>query len=103
MKNKSSELAKLERNRFSVFTDDLSTCYLCGRKKDDLHEIYAGSNRQNSMRYGFVLPLCRECHYLNQNNPFFNEYWRKQGQEYFECEIGTREEFLRVFKRNYLE
>ena len=66
MHNKSKKLIKLERNRFSVFTDDLTSCYLCGRKKDDLHEIFGGRNRRNSMNIGFILPLCRECHSLNQ-------------------------------------
>lgn len=102
MHNKSKKLTKLERNRRSVFTDDLEHCYLCGRKKDDLHEVYSGRNRINSIKYNFVLPLCRECHSLNQNNPFFNDYWHRQGQLYWEEFIGTREEFIKVFRRNYL-
>lgn len=103
MHNKSKKLTRLERNRFSVFTDDLTNCYLCGRKKDDLHEIFGGRNRRNSMKYGFILPLCRGCHSLNQNNLFFNDYWHRQGQIYWEENIGAREEFVEVFRRNYLE
>ena len=103
MKNKSKKMAKLERNRSSVFTNDLEHCYLCGRKKEDLHEVYAGRNRLNSIKYNFVLPLCRKCHSQKQNNQVFNDYWHKQGQLYWEEFIGTREEFIKVFKRNYLE
>lgn len=103
MKNKSKRLAKLERNRSSVFTDDLEHCYLCGGKKEDLHEVYAGRNRLNSIKYNFVLPLCRKCHSQKQNNPVFNDYWHKQGQICWEEFIGTREEFIKVFRRNYLE
>ena len=103
MHNKSKKLTKLERNRTSVFTNDLEHCYLCGKKKNDLHEIFGGRNRLNSIKYNLVLPLCRECHSLNQNNPFFNDYWHKRGQEYFECNIGSRDEFIKVFRRNYLE
>ena len=103
MRNKSNKLAKLEKNRYSVFTEDLEYCYLCGKKKNDLHEVYSGRNRINSIKYGFVLPLCRECHSLNQNNPFFNEYWHKQGQLYWEEFIGTKEEFIEVFRKNYLK
>ena len=99
---KTKKLAKLERNRFSVFTDDLKHCYLCEKKKEELHEIFAGRNRFNSMKYGFVLPLCHECHSLNQHNPFFNQYWHKNAQEYWECNIGSRDEFMAVFRRNYL-
>lgn len=100
---KSKKIAKLERNRYSVFTDDLKHCFLCGKKKEELHEIYAGRNRLNSMKYGFVLPLCHECHSLNQNNPFFNEFWHKNGQEYWERNIGSRNEFIAIFRRNYLD
>ena len=103
MKNKSNKLAKLERDRYSVFTDDLEHCYLCGKKKEDLHEVYRGRNRINSIKYNFILPLCRECHSSNQNNPFFNDYWHRQGQLYWEEFISTREEFIKVFRRNYLK
>lgn len=103
MHNKSKKLTKLEKNRKSVFTDNLDICYLCGKKKNDLHEIFGGRNRLNSIKYNLVLPLCRECHSLNQNNPFFNDYWHKRGQEYFECNIGSRDEFIKVFRRNYLK
>lgn len=103
MHNKSKKLAKLEKNRKSVFTDDLDYCYLCGKKKNDLHEVFEGRNRINSIKFNFILPLCRECHSSNQNNAIFNDYWHKQGQLYWEKNIGSREEFIKVFKRNYLE
>lgn len=103
MRNKSNKLAKLERNRKSVFTNNLDICYLCGKKKNDLHEVYAGRNRINSIKYGFVLPLCRQCHSLNQNNSAFNDYWHRQGQLYWEKNIGSREDFIKVFRINYLK
>lgn len=103
MHNKSKKLTKLEKNRKSVFTDDLEHCYLCGKKKNDLHEVYGGRNRINSIKYNFILPLCRECHSSNQNNPIFNDYWHKQGQLYWEENIGSKEEFIKVFRRNYLK
>ena len=102
MHNKSKKLTKLERNRTSVFTNDLEHCYLCGKKKNDLHEIFGGRNRLNSIKYNFILPLCRECHSSNQNNPIFNDYWHRQGQLYWEENIGSREEFIKVFRKNYL-
>lgn len=100
--HKSGQIAKLERKRTSVFTDDLEHCLICGAKKEELHEIFAGRNRINSMKYGFVLPLCHKCHFLNQNNSFFNDFWHKNCQEYWECNIGSRNEFIKVFRRNYL-
>lgn len=103
MHNKSKKLTKLEKNRKSVFTEDLEHCYLCGKKKNDLHEVYGGRNRINSIKYNFILPLCRECHSINQNNAIFNDYWHKQGQLYWEENIGSREEFIKAFRRNYLK
>ena len=103
MKNKSKKLAKLERGRFSVFTDDLTTCYLCGKPKNDLHELLEGRNRINSIKYGYVIPVCRLCHSQIQNNAEFKNVWAKNVQEHFEDNIGSRDEFLKVFRKNYLE
>ncbi len=36
MKNKTYKLAKLERNRFSIITNDLEHCILCGCHKENL-------------------------------------------------------------------
>lgn len=104
MQNKSNKLASLERNRYSVFSNDTERCYLCGSTyKLTWHEIYAGKNRQNSMRYGLCLRLCLNCHSKEQENDQYNNYWHKQGQLYWEKNIGSREEFIKVFRRNYLE
>ena len=45
LKKKSSKLAKLEKNRFSIITKDLEHCYLCGNKKQELHELIEVKNR----------------------------------------------------------
>ena len=99
---KSAKLAKLEKNRFSLFADDLEHCIICKRKKDHLHEIFFGSNRQKSMQYGFVIPLCSEHHAEMHKNNVWQEYWHVKGQEYWEEFIGTREEFIEVFGKSYL-
>ena len=104
MQNKSNKLASLERNRYSVFSNDTKRCYLCGSTyKLTWHEIYSGKNRQNSMKNGLCLRLCLNCHSKEQEDSQFNDYWHKQGQLYWEENIGSREEFIKVFRRNYLE
>ena len=104
MQNKSNKLASLERNRYSVFSEDTEKCYLCGcTYKLTWHEIYSGKNRQNSMKNGLCLRLCLNCHSKEQEDSQFNDYWRKQGQLYWEENTGSREEFIKVFRRNYLE
>ena len=101
MQNKSNKLASLERNRYSVFSNDTERCYLCGSTyKLTWHEIYSGKNRQKN---GLCLRLCLNCHSKEQEDSQFNDYWRKQGQLYWEENTGSREEFIKVFRRNYLE
>ena len=104
MHNKSKKLTKLERNRYSVFSNDTKKCYLCDSKyKLTWHEIYSGRNRQNSMKYGLCLRMCLNCHSREQENSQFNDYWHRQGQLYWEEFFGSREEFIKVFRRNYLD
>lgn len=100
LRQKNSKQTKLEKERFSLFTDDLSKCYFCDNKKDDMHEIFSGRNRANSMRFGLCLPICRSCHIKYQNNPFFNEIWHIRGQLKFE-EVYPDLDFLEIFKKNY--
>lgn len=100
---KSKKLSKLEKSRFSVFTKDLEHCYLCGRKKEELHEIFAGRNRKNSMKYGFVLPICHKCHSHIQNNAHFSRVWYKKGELYWINNIDSKNEFINVFGKNYLD
>lgn len=103
MRTKSKKLSKLEKERFSVFYDDLSLCMNCGSTyRMTKHEVFEGRNRINSMKYGFVLPLCMRCHQELQEDISFNDKWKKKSQMYFEEHIGTRNDFLSIFRRNYL-
>ena len=99
MKVKSKKLAKLERERFSIITDDLTKCIVCGMPKQDLNEIYPGRNRQNSMKWGLVIPMCRRCHTKYTNNREMQLYWMKLGQQAFEKTYDI--DFIEIFKRNY--
>ena len=102
---RNSKITKLERNRTSIFTDDLDHCIVCGNNKDNLHEIIYGKNRLNSMKYGFVIPLCFNHHVGNRgihNNRELDLYYKRKCQEYFENNIGSRLEFIRIFGKSYL-
>lgn len=102
IKQKSNKLAKKEKNRFSIVTTDLEKCYLCKAKKEDLHEIYEGKNRQLSMKYGLVIPLCRKCHISVTNNKTLQEKLHKVGQKAFKKQYKT-ENFVQIFGKNYLD
>lgn len=101
IKKKSKKLAKLEKNRFSIITKDLEHCYLCGNKKQELHELVEGKNRQASMKYGLVIPICRKCHILVTNNRTLQEKLHKVAQKEFKKHYKT-ENFVQIFNENYL-
>ena len=102
MRKKSKKLSKLEKERFSVFYKDLGTCCYRGSEYQmTKHEIFEGRNRINSMKYGYVLPLCLKCHRQLQDDEDFNTKWKILSQKHFEENIGTREDFIKIFRRNY--
>lgn len=101
IKKRSSKLAKIEKNRYSIFTSDLDQCIICGAKKEHIHEIYFGSFRQRSIKLGMCIPLCSLCHQEMHRNSEWQEYWHIKGQEYFEEYIGFRNEFMKIFGKLY--
>ena len=101
MKNKTSKLAKLERNRKSILTEDLEHCYFCKQKSVDIHEIYSGSNRKISMMNNFCVPLCRQHHIKATVNVEFNIKLKQLCQMEYE-KTHSRPEFLLLIGKNYL-
>ena len=101
IKQKSNKLAKLEKNRFSIITNNLDKCYFCSIKKEDLHEAIEGKNRQVSMKYGLVIPICRKCHEKVTNDKTLQEKLHKVAQKAFEKHYKT-ENFIQIFGKNYL-
>lgn len=103
IKKKSDKQNKLEKNRHSIFTNDFDRCFYCHRKKQenekfDLHEVYGGSNRVRSIKYGLVVPLCRTCH---SNEDIINKL-RIQLQKEYEKE-HTRDEFIKITGKSYIK
>ena len=101
MKLKSSKLSKLENNRFSILTDDLNHCYICGKDRDNLHEVYEGSKRQLSMQYGCVIPLCYQHHIMIHYDRNMALFYKKIMQAKF-IQVYPDLDFLEIFKINYL-
>lgn len=110
IKKRSSKLAKSERNRESIFTDDLTKCIICGKSPVNKHEIFGGRNRQLSIKYKLVVPFCLEEHH-NQIackgihfNKDMQDYWHRLGQKKFMEYYGmSKEEFVKIFDTNYLK
>ena len=106
MKKKSSKLAKLERNRYSVFTEDLNICFYANKNcfgSITKHEVFSGRNRQRSMKYGFIIPLCEYHHYTLQENKDFNQYWHDRCRDYWLNHYGNLDEFIKTFGKSYLK
>lgn len=102
IKTRTYKLAKAEKNRFSIFTNDLDHCILCGKKKDNLHEVFFGRNRLLSIKYGIVIPLCIECHREIHKNKELQDVWHKKGQVLFD-ETYPELNFVKIFGINYLD
>lgn len=101
LKNKSNKLAKLERERTSLFTDDLEHCIICGRKKEHMHEVFFGRNRKNSMKYKLCIPVCFECHSKMHSSIKLQELYHKKGQALFK-ETYPDLDFMDIFKEKFL-
>jgi hypothetical protein len=86
--------------------DDI--CEVCGKPYAALHEIFFGrGKRQLSIKYRLQKRLCYEHHNMPGGmNPHFNkaidDEYKREGQRKYE-ETHSREDFLRLFGRNYLD
>lgn len=96
IKKLSEKKAIIEKDRFSRFTNDLKHCIEDNKHTGhiDKHEIFDGKNRDKSIEYGLVVPLCRVCH----EHEFIKKKWqiiakrefiRKYGEELFAREFQT--------------
>lgn len=102
MRGRSTKRRNLEDNRWSVFTDNLEECYFCGNPVISKHEILYGSNRNNSMKWGYVLPLCRIHHDMFHKNHRLTLEWQIKCQEHFTDKYSLTE-WMAIFHRNYKE
>ena len=96
------KVKSLERKRYSIIFEDLSKCAECKSTfRIEKNEVYEGSKRVASMKHGFVVPFCCECHRRFHNDRLFALKYKKMFQRAFESE-HTREEFLSIIHRSYL-
>ena len=81
-------------------------CWVCGSTKWlESHHIFGASNRKSSEIYGLVVWLCPEHHRGNNgvhSGGELMEMLHKVGQKEFE-KMHSREDFMKVFGRNYLD
>ncbi len=97
IKQKSNKMAKLEKNRFSIITKNLEKCYFCSKKKRELHEVFRGRNRQKSMKWGLVVPICKECHTRITKEKEFSKLLEDKAKKIFIKKYG-KEKFIEEFR-----
>lgn len=90
----------------SVFTDDMDHCFFTGSAPVERHHIFGGANRKKSEKRNFVVPLRPNLHpngaHAGKNAKEIDMFLKRMAQEFYEKNIGTREEFMSEFGRNYL-
>lgn len=102
LNNRTTRQSKLENSRTaSLFTDNLNICYLCGCKKEHLHEVFFGRNRVNSIKYGLFIPVCENCHRKCHKDVSLIDSLHKKGQLLFISNYPMLE-FIDVFKTDYI-
>lgn len=89
----------------SIIQDE-KKCFICGNPYNlEAHHIFNGPNRKLSEKYGLKIWLCKP-HHTGDKGVHFDEDLKRQikqlGQTVFEAEYGSREDFLRIFGKNYL-
>lgn len=77
-----------------------------GAYLEEHHCFFGKPGRKNAEKYGLKVWLTLE-HHKGGNGPHQNrdtDLWlKRQAQAAFERAHGSREEFMRIFGRNYLE
>lgn len=91
----------------SIVQKNNDECFMCGRSYWlEEHHIFGAANRKHSTKYGLVVNLCHWCHNEPPDGVHHNKENRERlmqaGQRAFE-ETHTREEFMAIFGRNWLE
>ena len=108
------KLKRRKKHKPSILQEKGSPCYLCMKMRPHYewqkavheHHIFGGSNRDKSEAEGLKVYLCLD-HHINgkeavHNNAGLMRELRQDGQRAFE-KTHTREEFMKLFGKNYLE
>lgn len=91
--------------RYSIL-NNLGTCYFCGKPREAIHEVWFGKNRQTSIKNGFCVGLCiyhhngsnEAVHFNRDNDLILKRLYQKEYEK-----THSREEFIKLIGRNYLD
>lgn len=90
----------------SIIFYDMSCCCVCGNPYAEEHHVFEGTaNRRISEKYHLTIPLCAEHHRGTKgihSNKEMALHFKRKAQAIYEAQIGTREQFIKEFGKNYL-
>ena len=99
-------MTTVAKKLWSVFTNDMDACIFTGSTTVERHHIFGGACRAKSEEYGFVVPLRPDLHpngvFAGKNAKDIDLKLKQMAQTYWEENIGTRDEFRKVFRKSYL-
>lgn len=104
LKTKTNKQAKKEAERFSIIYKDLSKCCINGctnQEHIDKNEVFGGSYRSLSIKYGAVCPLCNTHHKQFHNDRKMNLYFKSLFQKKLVEKYGYGW-FMKTFKKDYI-
>lgn len=91
--------------KFSILTNNLDQCMMCGAYDTiERHHILGAADRNKSTKYGLIAPLCPSCHRIgrhsvHQNRANSDKLKAKAHIAFEQCYPDL--DFLRIFGRNY--
>lgn len=91
------------KNPKSVIQDDFQDRLLTGMFC--IHHVFDGTGRRRKCeKYGFLVAITPEAHALIHAHPLsgYDLYLKQECQKYWEENIGTRQEFIKEFRRSFL-
>lgn len=93
----------------SIFTQDMEHCIFTGSPYVERHHVFPGvANRSKCDKYGFVAPLRYDLHPNGArfvslpDTRMIDPYLRRMCQKWYESNVGSQEDFIREFGKNYL-
>lgn len=87
----------------SIITDETDRCIVCGKPHPQEHHVFEGwANRRISEKYHLTIPLCAEHHCKIHTDRKMMDAYRAIGQRAYEQKIGSREQFIADFGRNFI-
>lgn len=93
--------------RYSILQDEKS-CYVCGSKQNlNIHEVYFGKNRQNSIEDGCCVYLCGKHHNqsvegVHYNHKLDSKLKKEMEKRWLKYYNKTEEDFIKRYFKNYL-